>query len=589
MEFLAIDGEAIDDLYVMLCASNGQQAVDLQGLKTRECLDFLLSLAKPQRKIVCFGLNYDVNQWLASVGKPTLRELWRTGTVIWREYKISWLPRRWFSIKRGKQSVRITEVWGFFQSSFIKALENWDIPVQEEITTGKGERGEFQFSEVPKVLEYCHKECKSLVELMERLRLATVQSDCEPRDWIGAGALAGAMLKSRGLADFHAHDGELTESETALEAIMCAYFGGRVEAFRIGSYQPVQSQDLRSAYPYAATLLTPLQGMKLKRVRKYDPSADHGIWRVRWKNLEGEVMPFPVRNNQSIYYPRSGEGYYHSCEVAAAIAGGFNVTVDGGWILWATEGPASGSAGPSPFGWVPDAYAIRARWKTEGRAAEKALKLGLNSLYGKLAQGVGYRGGPPRWQSYLWAGEITARTRASMLTATLGSREPIALATDGLYAARCTGRASGKLGGWERDSHSSLFVAQPGLYAAETDGEVTVRSRGHFAREVDYEALREGFERDGFYHVHRYTSQRFIGLGTALMRKDMRLWRHWPDERRSISLYPTRKLPQEDGRLMPPDGEGLDPSEAYVPKRSLTDTATVDNVQATEQPLRSEE
>jgi hypothetical protein len=176
-----------------------------------------------------------------------------------------------------------------------------------------------------------------------------------------------------------------------------------------------------------------------------------------------------------------------------------------------------------------------------------------------------------------------------MLIAAMKARDPITIATDGLYAGRTVGRNSKKLGGWEIENHSSLFVAQPGLYAAETDGDVTVRSRGHFAKEVDYEALREGFQSDGFEHVHHYSSRRFIGLGTALMRRDMRLWRSWPDERRSISLYPTRKVPGEDGRLEPPHGGRLDPSEPYAPKRSLTDTEVIDNVQATEQPLRSEE
>jgi hypothetical protein len=589
-EFVAVDGEAVSDSYVLLASSTGQSVEDFAGLSSGACLEFLLGLAAPRRRLICFGLNYDVNQWLAGVPKPNLRELWASGFCIWRSYRLRWLPRRWFSITHlDGRKVRISEVWGFFQASFIGALESWEIPVAEEIVEGKRDRALFSEADARsgRMRAYCLRECSELVTLCERLRAATIEADCEPRDWIGAGALAGAMLKARGLAAYHVHDSDLTSSENALEAIMRAYFGGRVEALRIGSYANVESVDVRSAYPHAATSLPNLAGARLKARRRYDPTAEHGIWRVRWRNLEGLLMPFPVRNKRAIYYPRTGEGYYHACEVAAALAAGFELDIGHGWTL-EVGSPGPPAKGELPFSWVPEAFALRARWKAEGNAAEKALKLGLNSLYGKLAQGIGYRGGPPRWQSYLWAGEITARTRARMLELAAASRDPIAIATDGLYARSCSGRTGRRLGDLERAEHDSLFVAQPGLYAAESGGVVTVRSRGHFASEIDYAELREGFQAEGFEHVHHYHSRRFIGLGSALMRRDLRLWRHWPDERRSISLYPTRKVPGEGGVLLPADGRGLDPSEPYVPKGSLTDTAELENVQAAEQPMRSD-
>src|SRR5205823_4313064 len=105
-------------------------------------------------------------------------------------------------------------------------------------------------------------------------------------------------------------------------------------------------------------------------------------------------------------------------------------------------------------------YAERARLKQSGHGGEKVLKLGLNSIYGKLAQGLGYKGKAPPYQSYLWAGMITAGTRAQILNlATLAPEGLVMVATDGIFFDReIPVEVTGGLGGLELEVGEDVFV-----------------------------------------------------------------------------------------------------------------------------------
>lgn len=588
--FIAIDGEAIDGRYVLLCSSDntsaGKRSVfNIDGLTTRECFDFLIGTAERGKAVVCFGLNYDSNNWLINLPRPILEELWTHHYAYVGNYRIEWLPGRWFSLTRSdSRYVKVTETFGFFQSSFVAACKAWGFEPGGELEAMKKKRGSFTPSDQRRVTEYCHAECDLLVQLMGKLAASCAEAEATPSSWIGAGAIASSLLAKQGVADHHAHDLDITTADVATDVVLGAYFGGRVELLKQGVTGNVKTADVRSAYPHAATLLPSLAGGRLVHRSRYKPEAEHAIWRVSWENLQGAVMPFPVRVKKAIWYPRSGSGWYHACEVRAAQAAGFPVRVHEGYVLQ----PARASVGAQPFGWVPVLFAQRARWQKAGNPAQKALKLGLNSLYGKLAQGYGYKNKAPRWQSYFWAGEITARTRARLLTVAAQARAPIMLATDGVFGAP-TIRGADRLGGWELGKLDWLFTAQPGVYQAFDDtGKEVLKSRGFFAREVDYDVLRDGWESEGAEYVHTYKSTRFVGLGTALHRTDFGVWRQWVTESRSLSLSIDRKISVPDGRggnvLLPPPGPLQ--SEPYEPKISLLDARALDTLQGGEQPLR---
>lgn len=588
-DFLAIDGESYtvnnDHRYVLLATSEGTYIYNDTGLTSRACLEFLLNIGKRKKIAVCFGLNYDVNMLLGDLPRNRLEQLWETNETRWRGYSLEWVPRKWFRIRhRDGRKVSIYETFGFFQTSFINALKAWEYEPPREIEQGKQRRGSFTQSERDAVIKYCIIECEMLADLMRDLRTSVNSVGISPTSWSGAGALAAATLRKFGVAEHHRYD--FRAPTDAREMIAHGYFGGRVELYQQGHFSTIHNYDVISAYPAYIQDLPSLHG-RWRKVRKFNPDC-YGLWRVSWKGCKGPLTPFPVRHKKEIYYPTSGDGIYHTAEVAAALDCGFPVTVHNGYKY-------TPDTDEKPFDFVPELFAERARLKAKGHAGQKALKLALNSLYGKLAQGEGYKGKLPRYQSYFWAGFITAGTRAQLIRAMATNPEAMVMcATDGIFSAEPLDIDLGTgLGDWEHEQLTDMFAAQPGVYAAtNSDGERIQKSRGFFAREIDYDKLRADFDKYGCYASYKYNSRRFIGLGVALAAKDFDIWRTWPLQARRITLTPTRREPDKMKgnpiRHHPYDRVNQ-LSEPYVPKTTeLVRELLKEFEQGHDQPLASE-
>lgn len=590
--FVAVDGEAIgqgdDERYALLCSSEGTHLWSAGGLRTRAILDYLLELSEPRTEIMCYGLNYDANQWLVDVPDSHLHELWEDGSTFWGWYKLEWVQGRYLIVSHTKrrQWAKIQEAFGFFSAPFIDALDQWSIPVPEHIIAGKRDRGSFEASDRRRITEYCRDECRLLVELMDKYGAAAKRAGCEPysHQWIGGGALAGSLLREHGVLPHHQHDADLPGmTDAALEAVMTAYHGGRIEVFRQGTRQHIQTFDLRSAYPSATLHLPSMEGAKILRRARYRPSVLHAVWCAEWDVPEQEVMPLPVRSERAIWWPRSGSGWYHAAEVRAALGAGYPLRVGGGYEL----APRPGGA---PFGWIRDVYEDRRRLSQRGDPGERVLKLGMNAIYGKLAQGPTRYGGKtrtPKWQSYWWAGELTARVRAVMLEALLAVERPLFVATDGIYAHRGPYRQTQKLGGWKVGGVDEAFVIQPGVYEATNERTRVARASGFFSGDIDYAALRNLWDEDGQDGVHRYSSHRFTGLGVSIRRGNLDGWREWRDEPRSIFLRPRRKdsVHIDGDTVSLPKRFAPGESEPYVPRVLLEDSDSEAEA-GLDQPLR---
>lgn len=537
--------------YCLFGNSKGQSVAN-DSLSTRECLDVILEAGKeyPRGIHIGFAFQYDVNMILKDLPPKYMAYLKERTFVRWNGYRIEHIPKKWFTVAKGGVSVRIQDVFSFFTTSFVKALRGWSVGTSAEIaeiSSGKDSRDSFKLSQVDEFIRpYWEKELQLLVRLGDKLREVLYSADIKITGWYGPGNVASYFYKKYKTES--TMNRELPEE--VKEAAQYAYAGGRFEGLKAGIHHGhIYSADINSAYPY---ILSRLPDVRSGNWRHTDFKGDTEIgdvsprlafYRVHFEFTRAVTMmarrkgfPLPVfhrRPSGQVWYPQRSECWYHAAEFSLLMdmyreSGGKAFSRFDVKEAWIYE-----DDGSYPFSWVSDMYDQRREWKDADNPAQLALKLGLNSLYGKLAQRVGSRDGkPPTWHQLEWAGAITAGCRAMLYRAVLNNWENvIGMETDGIYATtpftdleNGTGNA---LGQWETSEYEGMLFLQNGVYWLKgNDGEwMPPKSRGipqsHLSVEAALRALRTG--------TNLVASQQyFIGYGTALHRsKDMAGWRQW--------------------------------------------------------------
>lgn len=573
IEFIAVDGEGLtrDDNqhdYVLLAASDNSMAERwaFDGLSTARCFDYLLDLHKrhPKSTLVAFAFGYDTNMMLRDVTRAELERI-NDGeyTVIAGRYIVKYIAGKSFYVGRGhyenarwKTDVGVTvwDTWGFFQSSFVKALEAWNIcppGVIDIIARMKEKRGEFGDDMQEMITSYCFRECELLVQLMTEFKAVADAAGIKLTRWDGAGACASALLRQHDMKRYIRP--EKATPDAVERAALYAYFGGRIEIFGSGVIDgPSYEYDVNSAYPHEVWQLPSMQGVWERVLDTHGRVSLNGLYHVRWSVPQGTVLqgtchayvlmgPFPWRDGSgNVLYPLRGEGYYHGVEVEAALAVyGSCIDVLDGYEFF----PHSDE---KPFDWVRDLYTLRRAYKETGDARAIVLKLALNAMYGKLAQSVGYkRGEPPAYQSYYLAGRVTAGTRAKILHAgNLAGGVIISTMTDALFTRELIPslQISKELGDWDvKELEPGLLVVQPGVVLTpQTDCEHCNgagcyrcargrsmpfgRSRGFYRSSLDYAKARKSWDDAGMFGAFSVVERRFIGMGRALAAVRLAEW-----------------------------------------------------------------
>jgi len=547
---IGIDGEGLTvkgkHLYTYLAAWTENECVtaieNSKGLEANECFEafFTIKRAFPNSLLVGFSLGYDYTKLLECLPTSSVFRIARPESrrgkkhpipIRWNGYSINYLRGR-LTIARlvlGKhskyckeedctgclrgESVNVWDVWGFFQGSFIDACKNWGVISNEEyeyLRKMKNKRSGFTARDWQEVKDYCGVECQKLAKLVTALRDAHTDAKIPLKSYYGAGSTASAVLSKMGIKK-HMPKDELPEK--LQHAVACSFFGGRFEIGRYGPVkQPVYSFDIASAYPYQ------LVGL---------PCLACGEWRlIRGKNIlprirmaRGAIVryllpyiddikldkeactsempwgPFPLRtdglgavghsgiDDGNIVYPAtSGGGWCYKEEFLAGLEHWPNVVAKEAWIY-------DTDCDHKPFLDVAQYYIQRLAWGKEGRGI--VVKLGMNSIYGKLAQSIGDK---PPFQCFLWAGMITSGCRAQLLQL-VGQGSILMTATDGIVSEkrlelpkpRDTGTLeaatrAGKepLGGWEsKDIPGGIMLIRPGIaFPLQGDIEKETKARG---------------------------------------------------------------------------------------------------------------
>ena len=501
---LAWDGEGWEyggrHVYGYLANSDGDERYNQAGLSSVDCLNFLIEAGRDRLNVIFSG-SYDVTLILKDLppelARNAMAEDERTGFVKGCRYEgfvIRYVPRKYLYIRREteKTGIMLWDVWGFFQGTFLEALEKWfgkEYPDLNLIYEGKVKRSDFDPSDIAFIRRYNSAELRALLVLMEAFIAAVDDAGLHLSRYDGAGAVAAAMLKKHGIKERVFLNPDGTKVRLPLEMRLpaeIAYYGGRIEALKYGRARAtIYHYDINSAYPAALIGLPNIGRGEWRHVDAPDFSKcpEMSLFRVKWNVGNARICPFPYRSHfqQKILYPPAGESWIWYPEILAALnhrRPEWSIELIEAWIF-EPEDPSD-----RPYSFISEYYDRRAalmkETKTTGKpnGAEKVIKLGLNSLYGKTAQRVGAK----PFHSLAYAGYITSYTRAMLFSAAMQAPDAIiALATDGIFSLSpltlpCPEEKV--LGAWEFQKHDSMILVQSGHYLLKDGRKWRLWSRG---------------------------------------------------------------------------------------------------------------
>lgn len=544
----ALDCETVHDKIVLFLASDGfgnaSYLYKLDGLQFDSIAEWLISHAAN----LCIGyfFDYDVQQIVRQLPSLHLHQLWKNGRVIYKNYRIRHIPRKRFSITDLEKNVTCTiwDVSGWTQCSFAKLITDWQIGSENErrfVKEMKAKRDDLSNETKENLVKYTTLECKLLCIWFEQMLQLHKKVEIHLTAYSGAGSTAGAMFRKNKWKPPEVPEKVQFYAEQS-------FFGGRSEISRIGPYTgSVYGYDINSAYPFAIVNLPEIRNKKWYFVKRYVPEA-WGFYKVRWKQksdscwglfpLRGAKLP-DGRRSLSLLFPIEGEGIYHSYEIEAAMnACPECLYVVNGWII-EPEG--------FPFQWVKETIAERLALKQNADPAHIVLKLGLNSLYGKLAQ----HSGEHPLQCMVYASAITAKTRSMMLPLLLKKQHKILIvATDGILSTEPLDLpVSGKLGDWELTMYENAWILQSGVYWAGNK----IRTRGIDQRGLDLEQIKNLWRKKRTSGELKITVKRVVSYRSACARNKPELTGAWVSSVRAVRFSPApRRKPWRwtDGALL---------------------------------------
>lgn len=501
--FIGVDGEGcgVDELgrqeYRLMCASGLDPLYTGKPLTTAECLEFILSLPR-NRIAVGYGFSYDVSMILKDLPPERMARVLapkESGpgksryTYYLNRYGIEYLGKNYIRVCRVKRvrlpgahdsilrtvkgtTRTVWDVIGCFQTWFCRqdkdgdftgALVDYSIGREHWNFIARNKANRDNFTEIGETeREYCRIECDMLAELMEVFRSHAHHAGIRPRNWAGAGKLAEALHRHYQTPK-RAQVAEWVPSPSVLEFAQAAYYGGRFEITRTGLIEgPIYEYDIVSAYPAAMQRLPCLEhgkwetctGKQLQAL----PADSLFVARLKFDHPNRPLLcGLPVRKKDGrLVWPSRGGGIYWSPEIQAAQKLGCVPRYSGGWVY-------RRQCECGTFSWVDEKFQFRKELKRINKGLGIPLKLAINSLYGKLAQRIG----AAVYQNPIWAGLITALTRATLIEAAAQAPDDILMiATDGIYSRKPLTLPIGEeLGQFETSPpYAWIFLVQPGVY-----------------------------------------------------------------------------------------------------------------------------
>lgn len=516
LTFIGVDGEGVGNDYVML--SVGEHTLHRGGkrLTHADIFPFLYEQyqANPLAVFVGFALTYDFTMWLKGLTERDAYALYdergiaarrpNNGRIrspfpvrkpggLW-EFDLMGNGKR-FRLRPNSREygsgygwLYVSDVFGYWQTSFVNAIDpaKWVTPVctpeeYEIILEGKAKRSTAVFNE--DMQRYNVTENRVLARAMAALNEGLVETagvKLKRSEWFGPGQAAQKWLANVSAPTRQAVI-EATPGPVRNRAIE-AYYGGWFENLRHGLIPgELHSYDLLSAYPAVISELPCLLHGEWRQLKGFPgPDTLALVYGDFYGVPDSPTGPLPYRTREGhIQRPLKVSGCYWWHEIQAARRAGLLPPASYGIKakeIWAYYPRCHHSP---PLASIRDLYAQRLA-VDKASPQGKAIKVIMNSAYGKMAQTIG----EPLYSNMLYAGIITSLCRSRILDAIAvhpgGANSVLMVNTDGITFDSPNPNlelSTETLGAWEHTTQRDLCLFMPGVYW-EIDQRAKIKRRG---------------------------------------------------------------------------------------------------------------
>lgn len=487
----------------------------------KECAEFLFQYRYESGLNFFFNLRYDYTAILKHLPTETIKLLLKNGQVNYGEYRIKYIPKKYFQIKKGRHVVSFYDIAQFYHMSLKEAAKYVNL-----------EKGDYEVTEMTEeklqdklLLKYALQDAYITGKLGEYFRnmvtkLTTV------RHYFSCASIAKRYVLTKGIRINFPYNPFL------LDMALKSYQGGRFEVLQRGNFENLYTYDINSAYPFEIANLQSCQGL-IKRNNEYEPDAIHSFFKcsvdiynvmlspLKWQ-MDSGLMVYPAGEFNDVYLTKS--------EYELIYELGFPIKILSAVHIFNKE--------PNkPFEYFKDLYNERIKLKEKNDDLELAYKYIMNSFYGCLIQAkkqikqvdyitgnfevkdgeMTFYDGKYKTGSLfnpIWASEVTANVRVKLFKDfERKANYMVSIATDGVMLTKSHNvKISPKLGEYDYERDSGLVLGS-GIYHTKNK----CRFRG-FGRKLDlFQVLKDNQEKT----LIPFKKTRPMNLKESLIQKDL--------------------------------------------------------------------
>ena len=496
-----------------------------------------------------WNIDYDFFAIIKYAGMEFARKLYEDGEAEWGEYKISYIPKKYFAIEKSKHLNEFYDLYQFYNTSLDKASQKH---LNEKKLTELIDRTQLNdnlnlwMEKEREIIEYCIKDCELTAKLAVLLK-DTLKHNIGfiPSKYISKAYISKEYFRRHTTIPTAPNFPKIVN-----QLALLAYYGGRFEITQRGHIGECSLIDINSSYPYAMTFLKAYPKDAWIRTNQIKYENTHGFYKIKVCTKDNAyITPFPFRFKQRVIFPKGEFITYATKEEILAYEDECDIE-----IIMGVEAKGEGEF------FLKHVVEHLYEWKKKAKGNEMEymlVKILLNSIYGafyeKQKRGDIYLTGklfsPP------YATLITAISRINLYKeAKRYGRRVIGMATDSLLVYGEADTPLNKdLGGWSFESKGDTYVLMSGIYKIADK----IRMRGIAIKRVGRILTPHGEFEDIFAYIRSYpkltryviTHERPVKLGEVLAHTKARRWEDlnvWAKVERTIDINGDTKREWED-------------------------------------------